>query len=309
MKALRAGHLLRQATPCGLLQHTWPTPSAAAVARPWVVRTSGGSPSGLQPQRLFSSTAPGQGAQSWVPNEEGSDLAQPLPFKSKEELKDVKIYQIRGSPPCHTVQCFLAYGGIDFTPVEIGILTKRHIRWSNYKKIPIVTFNGLQVNDSLIVLKALTPMVFGRDATPAELAMMKVVNTEVMLEFECQLFGSREATSRFCDVAFSEVTSGPLLKWFVVSRVPSFADRIRAKKPALLSLAEYGKQFREGLQGTFFGGEGPGPADVQLWSLIYQAERLGLPFFEAWLSDTGLGGWYAAVRDHFPKKGSEDMYR
>ena len=58
----------------------------------------------------------------------------------------VKLYEMEASPPCVMVRSFLAYAGIAHQSILVSIPGKKEIKWSKYKKVPIVTVNGLQVS-------------------------------------------------------------------------------------------------------------------------------------------------------------------
>lgn len=108
----------------------------------------------------------------WEPNEEGEDLKQPLPFRTKSELTTCKLYQVMTdpvcyagspacptdspyhdiaqmtpSPPCVMVRAMFAYAEIPLEVVEVSVPLKSEISWSKYQKIPILTLNGMQVKE------------------------------------------------------------------------------------------------------------------------------------------------------------------
>mmetsp|Transcript_43975 Transcript_43975/g.98980 ORF Transcript_43975/g.98980 Transcript_43975/m.98980 type:complete len:253 (-) Transcript_43975:100-858(-) len=244
-------------------------------------------------------------AAAWVPNAEGVDLAQPLPFKSKEELKNVELIQMRGSPPCHTIRAFFEFATIPFEVIEVSMVTKSQLKRSkSYKKVPIVFFNEqYQVNDSFIVLKTLSPLVFGRDATQQELDQMTEINKGVMLRMETEMFGTKERISKFlAPVLENAGCSKFILKMVAPSAVAKIPAKILAKNPNLKSLKEYGEEFKGKLSGAFFAGAEPGPADISMYSLIHMMVHLEITdVSDQLLKDGGLGDWYQAVEAKFPK--------
>lgn len=63
--------------------------------------------------------------------------------------KDVTVYQYKICPFCNRVKSYLDYLRIPYKTVEVNPLTKGEVRFSkDYRKVPIVLFEGLQVNDS-----------------------------------------------------------------------------------------------------------------------------------------------------------------
>eukprot|EP00899_Mesostigma_viride_P015197 jgi/Mesvir1/23679/Mv18635-RA.1 len=62
--------------------------------------------------------------------------------------KEVVLYQYAPCPFCNKVRAFLDYHRIPYRAVEVDPLTKKEIKWSEYKKVPIVVVDGEQINDS-----------------------------------------------------------------------------------------------------------------------------------------------------------------
>lgn len=54
----------------------------------------------------------------------------------------VKLYQYHNCPFCCKVRAFLDYYGIDYEKVEVNPLMKREIKFSDYRKVPIVIVDG-----------------------------------------------------------------------------------------------------------------------------------------------------------------------
>ena len=134
---------------------------------------------------------------TWVPNEEGKELPQPLPIRTKSEIQKIKVYQNQGSPPCCAVRAFLTLADIPYETVEVDFLSKSELSFSSYKKVPVLTINGYQINDSAIIIKTLTPICYGRSLTEAELAQVNETTTKGMLAFEVELFSSDKNIERY----------------------------------------------------------------------------------------------------------------
>jgi len=67
----------------------------------------------------------------------------------------VKLYQYDVCPFCNKVQAFLEYQGIPFEKVEVNPLTKKEIKFSEYKMVPLAIINGQQVNGSSAIIETL----------------------------------------------------------------------------------------------------------------------------------------------------------
>jgi len=68
----------------------------------------------------------------------------------------VVLYQYETCPFCNKVRAFLDYYNIPYTVVEVHPLSKGEIKFSKtYSKVPIVTVNGFQLNDSDAIINVL----------------------------------------------------------------------------------------------------------------------------------------------------------
>ncbi|KAJ4966476.1 hypothetical protein NE237_018325 [Protea cynaroides] len=70
--------------------------------------------------------------------------------------KDVVLYQYEACPFCNKVKAFLDYYDIPYKVVEVNPLSKKEIKWSDYKKVPIVTVDGEQLVDSSDIVDKLS---------------------------------------------------------------------------------------------------------------------------------------------------------
>ncbi|GAB4845310.1 hypothetical protein Ancab_038719 [Ancistrocladus abbreviatus] len=81
---------------------------------------------------------------------------------AKEQLppelvpKDVVLYQYEACPFCNKVKAFLDYYGIPYKVVEVNPLSKKEIKWSDYKKVPILMVDGEQLVDSSDIIDKLS---------------------------------------------------------------------------------------------------------------------------------------------------------
>ncbi|XP_010271364.1 PREDICTED: prostaglandin E synthase 2-like [Nelumbo nucifera] len=80
---------------------------------------------------------------------------------AKEQLssgfrpKDVVLYQYEACPFCNKVKAFLDYHDIPYKVVEVNPLNKKEIKWSDYKKVPILTVDSEQLVDSSDIIDKL----------------------------------------------------------------------------------------------------------------------------------------------------------
>ncbi|PSC71399.1 prostaglandin E synthase 2-like [Micractinium conductrix] len=69
--------------------------------------------------------------------------------------KEIIVYQYDVCPFCCKVKAFLDYHKIPYRCVEVNPLTKAELKWSDYKKVPVIVIDGEQVNDSSAIISRL----------------------------------------------------------------------------------------------------------------------------------------------------------
>ncbi|KAE8681519.1 translocon at the outer membrane of chloroplasts 64-like [Hibiscus syriacus] len=69
--------------------------------------------------------------------------------------KEVVLYQYEACPFCNKVKAFLDYYGIPYKVVEVDPISKKEIKWSDYKKVPILMVDGQQLVDSSAIIDQL----------------------------------------------------------------------------------------------------------------------------------------------------------
>ncbi|KAG8377950.1 hypothetical protein BUALT_Bualt08G0087100 [Buddleja alternifolia] len=82
---------------------------------------------------------------------------------AKEPVKfrpnDVVLYQYEACPFCNKVKAFLDYYDIPYKVVEVNPISKKEIKWSDYKKVPILMVDGDQMVDSSDIIDKLSKRV------------------------------------------------------------------------------------------------------------------------------------------------------
>ncbi|KDO63837.1 hypothetical protein CISIN_1g020964mg [Citrus sinensis] len=69
--------------------------------------------------------------------------------------KEVVLYQYEACPFCNKVKAFLDYYDIPYKVVEVNPINKKEIKWSEYKKVPILMVDGEQLVDSSAIIDQL----------------------------------------------------------------------------------------------------------------------------------------------------------
>ncbi|KAG9135352.1 hypothetical protein Leryth_007123 [Lithospermum erythrorhizon] len=74
------------------------------------------------------------------------------PLNSDVQPKEVVLYQYEACPFCNKVKAFLDYYDIPYKVVEVNPISKKEIKWSDYKKVPILVVDGKQMVDSSAII-------------------------------------------------------------------------------------------------------------------------------------------------------------
>ncbi|XP_059460661.1 uncharacterized protein LOC132189862 [Corylus avellana] len=82
-------------------------------------------------------------------------LAKEPPRAEKFSPKDVVLFQYEACPFCNKVKAFLDYNKIPYEVVEVNPISKKEIKWSDYKKVPILKIDGEQMVDSSDIIDKL----------------------------------------------------------------------------------------------------------------------------------------------------------
>uniref|UniRef100_A0A3Q3X2V3 Prostaglandin E synthase 2 n=1 Tax=Mola mola TaxID=94237 RepID=A0A3Q3X2V3_MOLML len=73
---------------------------------------------------------------------------------SEGELK-LTLYQYKTCPFCSKVRAFLDYNGLPYEIVEVNPVLRQEVKWSAYRKVPILMVDGDQLNDSSVIISCL----------------------------------------------------------------------------------------------------------------------------------------------------------
>ena len=65
--------------------------------------------------------------------------------QSPENAESITLYQFASCPFCNKVRTFLDYYGMKYSIVEVDPIFKKEIKFSKYRKVPIVVIQGIQV--------------------------------------------------------------------------------------------------------------------------------------------------------------------
>lgn len=98
---------------------------------------------------------------------------------AEEEKADVQseggamtlvLYQYKTCPFCSKVRAFLDYHGLPYEIVEVNPVMRKEIKWSTYRKVPILMVDSqVQLNDSSVIISSLKTQLITKDKPISEI--------------------------------------------------------------------------------------------------------------------------------------------
>ncbi|XP_027012997.1 prostaglandin E synthase 2 [Tachysurus fulvidraco] len=92
--------------------------------------------------------------------------------EAADQGRDLKLtlYQYKTCPFCSKVRAFLDYHGLPYQVVEVNPVMRQEIKWSTYRKVPILMVNeSVQLNDSSVIISALMTYLISREKSVPEI--------------------------------------------------------------------------------------------------------------------------------------------
>ncbi|XP_013870069.1 prostaglandin E synthase 2 [Austrofundulus limnaeus] len=102
--------------------------------------------------------------------EEDRNVSQdPVDQVSGPGLK-LTMYQYKTCPFCSKVRAFLDYYGLPYEIVEVNPVMRQEIKWSSYRKVPILMVGGeLQLNDSSVIISAIRTFMINKEKSMTDI--------------------------------------------------------------------------------------------------------------------------------------------
>ncbi|CAJ1069730.1 prostaglandin E synthase 2 [Xyrichtys novacula] len=84
--------------------------------------------------------------------------------KSSSGGLKLTLYQYKTCPFCSKVRAFLDYHGLPYEVVEVNPVMRQEIKWSAYRKVPILMVDGeVQLNDSSVIISSLKTYLISKE--------------------------------------------------------------------------------------------------------------------------------------------------
>lgn len=122
----------------------------------------------------------------------GLGLYQTVKFNVQQHLAEeetkvsggglkLTLYQYKTCPFCSKVRAFLDYHGLPYEIVEVNPVMRKELKWSVYRKVPILMVDGeVQLNDSSVIISSLKTYLISKEKSMSDIIRcypeMKSVN-------------------------------------------------------------------------------------------------------------------------------------
>jgi len=247
-------------------------------------------------------------------NPEGVDPSPPLVWASKDDIKDVFVYGGTVNPPVTKIRAHLAYHSIQYKCVQRKTNSQPE---GCYQKIPSISVNGRQVNDSYVILKFLVPVLYG-SLSDEQLAWEEHITYSVMIAMEIEAFEDGDSCGALLSMggypSFLAYVAFPFLPfggqgkkmpagWRAARATPKRVEKYGELKTCNAYLVEFKNAVGEK---AFFSGDQPGAVDVSMFATF---KAFGtLPYTGRALQSAGLTDWYDRVKAKMPSSFENDAF-
>eukprot|EP00262_Sarcandra_glabra_P008013 TRINITY_DN21183_c0_g1_i1.p1 TRINITY_DN21183_c0_g1~~TRINITY_DN21183_c0_g1_i1.p1 ORF type:complete len:327 (-),score=33.17 TRINITY_DN21183_c0_g1_i1:258-1238(-) len=217
---------------------------------------------------------------------------------------DVVLYQYEACPFCNKVKAFLDYYDIPYKVIEVNPISRKEIKWSDYKKVPILTVDGEQLVDSTAIIDNLNQRICSEKSVlddDEEKNWRRWVDDHLVHVLSPNIYrNTSEALESFDYITshgnFSRterftVKYAGAAAMFMVSKKLKKRHNITDERAALYEAAE---TWVEALNGRdFLGGSKPNLADIAVFGVLRPIRYLtaGRDMVE----NTRIGEWYTRM--------------
>ncbi|KAL6212771.1 hypothetical protein ACLB2K_017989 [Fragaria x ananassa] len=228
---------------------------------------------------------------------------------------DVVLYQYEACPFCNKVRAFLDYNNIPYKVMEVNPMSKKEIKWSDYKKVPILKVDDEQMVDSSDIIDKLSQRINPENNVvdnEEEKKWRHWVDNHLVHVLSPNIYRTpSEALESFDYItshgnfSLSErlvAKYGGAAAMYFVSKKLKKRHNITDARAALYGAAETWVDALKGRQ--FLGGSTPNLADLAVFGVLRPIRHLKSG--KEMVENTRIGEWYSqmesAVGDHWFSK-------
>ncbi|EXB60646.1 Prostaglandin E synthase 2 [Morus notabilis] len=215
--------------------------------------------------------------------------------------KDAVLYQYEACPFCNKVKAFLDFHNVPYKVVEVNPINKKEIKWSDYKKVPILKVDGENMVDSSVIIDNLYQKI--NPDNPAldseeEKKWRRWVDNHLVHVLSPNIYRTAsEALESFDYItshgnfSFSEriiAKYGGAAAMYFVSKKLKKRHNITDERAAFYEAVETWVDALKGRQ--FLGGSSPNLADISVFGVLRPIRHLQSG--RDMVSNTRIGEWY-----------------
>ncbi|KAL9273831.1 Prostaglandin E synthase 2-like protein [Drosera capensis] len=241
--------------------------------------------------------------------QDAAHAKEPVREGAKGFPKDVVLYQYEACPFCNKVKAFLDYYSIPYKVVEVNPISKKEIKWSEYKKVPILTVDGEKLVNSSDIIATLFERIDAEKATGSsedddeEKEWLGWVDNHLVHVLSPNIYRTTgEALESFDYItthgnfSFMERVvakyAGASAMYFVAKKLKK-RHNITDERKALYDSAE---TWVDALKGRdFLGGIKPNLADLAVFGVLRPIRHLRSG--KDMVDNTRIGEWYARMEE------------
>ncbi|XP_047340562.1 prostaglandin E synthase 2-like [Impatiens glandulifera] len=221
--------------------------------------------------------------------------------------KDVVLYQYEACPFCNKVKAFLDYYDIPYKVVEVNPISKKEIKWSEYKKVPILVVDGQTLVDSSDIIDKLSDRIHPKKTAGSipeddeEIKWRRWVDNHLVHVLSPNIYrNTSEALESFDYItsngnfSFTEKLTvkyaGAAAMYFVSKKLKKKYN-ITDERAALYEAAETWVDALDGRD--FLGGSKPNIADLAVYGVLRPIRYLRSG--KDMVTHTRIGDWYTRM--------------
>ncbi|CAM6089798.1 unnamed protein product [Calypogeia fissa] len=222
--------------------------------------------------------------------------------------QEVVLYQYEVCPFCNKVKAFLDYHDIPYRVVEVNPVGKKELKWSDYKKVPVLVVDGEQLNDSTVIMTTLNKQLKKSDPLEAEdnseeEQWRRWVDDHLVHLLSPNIYRSpTEALEAFGYIAESgnfSTTERVTAKYFGAAAMYFISKRLKKRHnigDERQDLYEAAECWVKALNGRkFMGGDKPNLADLAVFGVLRPIRNLRSG--EDMVANTSIGTWYGNMEE------------
>ncbi|XP_062021620.1 uncharacterized protein LOC133738176 [Rosa rugosa] len=217
---------------------------------------------------------------------------------------DVVLYQYEACPFCNKVRAFLDYNNIPYKVMEVNPMSKKEIKWSDYKKVPILKVDDEQMVDSSDIIDKLFQRINPENSvvdSEEENKWRQWVDDHLVHVLSPNIYRTpSEALESFDYItshgnfSLSErlvAKYGGAAAMYFVSKKLKKRHNITDARAALYGAAETWVDALKGRQ--FLGGSTPNLADLAVFGVLRPIRHLKSG--KEMVENTRIGEWYSRM--------------